>query len=52
MSVLKRGNSYCVRFYPFGELINVKTSARTKQEAKRVEATILTACRAGDYRGS
>lgn len=51
MSILKRGKGYTLRIRPFGELINVKTSARTKQEAKQAEMAILTACRAGDYRG-
>ncbi len=51
MSILKRGKSYTIRFRPFGELINITTSARTKQEVKLLEAAILTACRAGDYRG-
>ena len=50
MSVLKRGKIYYLRIRPFGELINVRTSATSKSEARQLEMGVLTACRSGDYR--
>lgn len=50
MSSLKRGKFYYLRIRPFGELINVRTSATSKSEARQLEMAVLTACRAGDYR--
>lgn len=50
MSVLKRGKSYYLRIRPFGELINVRTSAGSKSEARNIEMGVLTACRSSDYR--
>jgi len=50
MSVLKRGKVYYLRFRPFGAQINVRTLAGTKNEARRVEMSILVACRSGDFR--
>jgi integrase len=50
MSILKRGKNYYLRIRPFGELINVKTSAQSKSEARNIERAVLTACRAGDFR--
>ena len=51
MAVRKRGNSYSLRIRPFGEEIGISTPAKTKQEAKRIEMALMTACRSGDYRG-
>jgi integrase len=50
MSILKRGKHYYLRVRPFGELINVKTSAQSKSAARDIERAVLTACRAGDFR--
>lgn len=50
MSVLKRGKIFYLRIRPFGELINVRTSATSKSEARQQEMAVLTACRGGDYR--
>lgn len=52
MSVVKRGKKfYSLRIRPFGELVNVRTSAITRAEARSIEMAVLTACRSGDYRG-
>ncbi len=50
MSILKRGKTYYLRIRPFGELINVRTSALSKSEARGIEMALLTACRSADYR--
>jgi hypothetical protein len=51
MAVKKRGKVYYLRIRPFdGKLINVKTMAQSKQEAMRIERSILTALGSGDYR--
>ena len=50
MSVLKRGKIYYLRVRPFGELVNVRTPATSKSEARQLEMGVLTACRSGDYR--
>ncbi len=50
MSTLKRGKTYYLRIRPFGELINVRTSAGSKSEARNIEMSVLTACRSSDYR--
>lgn len=50
MSSLKRGKFYYLRIRPFGELINVRTSATSKSEARQLEMGVLTACRSGDFR--
>lgn len=50
MSILKRGKHYYLRVRPFGELINVKTSAQSKSAARDIERAVLTARRAGDFR--
>ena len=51
MAIAKRGKSYHVRFRPFGgEMIGLKTPARSKMEAKQIEMALITACRSGDYR--
>ncbi len=50
MSVLKRGKIFYLRIRPFKELINVRTSATLKSEARQMEMGVLTACRSGDYR--
>jgi len=48
--VKKRGKTYHLYFRPFGQkLVGIKTPARTKTEAKQIEAMILRACRTGDY---
>ena len=51
MSVKKRGKVYYLRIRPFdGKLINVKTMAQSKQEALKIERSVLTALGSGDYR--
>lgn len=50
MAIRKRGSVYHLRIRPFGEEIGVATAASTKQEARRIEMAIMTACRSGDYR--
>lgn len=51
MAIAKRGKTFHIRFRPFGaEVIGLKTTARSKTEAKHIEMAILTACRSGDYR--
>jgi integrase len=50
MSVLKRGKIYYLRIRPFRDLINVRTSAKSKSGARQMEMAVLTACRSGDYR--
>ena len=51
MAIAKRGKTFHIRFRPFaGEVIGLKTTARSKTEAKHLEMAILTACRSGDYR--
>ncbi len=50
MSILKRNKTYYLRIRPFGELINVRTSALSKSEARNIEMALLTACRSADYR--
>jgi hypothetical protein len=51
MALRKRGPVYHLRIRPFGEEIGVATPASTKQEARRIEMAIMTACRSRDYRG-
>ena len=51
MAIRKRGSVYHLRIRPFGEEIGVTTPALTKQEARRIEMAIMTACRSSDYRG-
>jgi integrase len=50
MAIRKRGSVYHLRIRPFGEEIGVTTPASTKQEARRIEMAIMTACRSSDYR--
>lgn len=50
MAIRKHGSVYHLRIRPFGEEIGVATPASTKQEARRIEMAIVTACRASDYR--
>jgi hypothetical protein len=51
MAIAKRGKTFHIRFRPFGdEVIGLKTTARSKTEAKHLEMAILTACRSSDYR--
>lgn len=51
MSVTKRGKVFHIRFRPFDrKLITVRTPARTKSEAERIERMILTACQLMDFR--
>jgi integrase len=48
--VTKKGDFFYIRFRPFGRaVIDVKTPARSKTEAKRIESDLLTACRSGDF---
>lgn len=51
MSVAKRGKSYYLRIRPFGELVNVRTSAQSKTEARQIEMAVLVALRSGNYAG-
>jgi integrase len=51
MALRKRGQVYHLRIRPFGEEIGVATSATTKQEARRIEMAVMTACKSSDYRG-
>ena len=50
---VKRGKAYHLRIRPFGGkvLITVATPATTKEEAKRIEKAVLSACREGGYAG-
>lgn len=50
MSAIKRGKNFYLRIRPFGTLINVRSSATSKSEARQLEMGVLTACRSGDYR--
>jgi integrase len=51
MAIAKRGKTYHLRVRLFGgNVIGVKTPAKTKAEAKRIEMALMTACRSGDYR--
>jgi integrase len=50
MAIRKRGSVFHLRIRPFGAEIGVKTTASTKQEARRIEMAIMTACTSGDYR--
>jgi integrase len=50
VAIRKRGSVYHLRIRPFGEEIGVTTPASTKQEARRIEMAIMTACRSSDYR--
>ncbi len=51
MSVLKRGDAFYLRIRPFdNRLLNVRTPAQSKNEAKQIEMSVLVACRSGDYR--
>jgi integrase len=49
MSVTKRGDHYYLGIRPFGKLVQLRTSARSKTEARQVETVILMAIRANDY---
>jgi len=50
MAVVKRGKIYHLYIRPFfDKLITVKTSARSKTEAKQMELMLMSACRSGDY---
>jgi len=50
MAVKKRGKSLFIDFRPFREdRIGVKVNVDTKTEAKMIEASVLRACRSGDY---
>jgi integrase len=51
MAVKKRGKKWHFKIRIFGKEVGVVTQARLKSEAERTEMAILTACRAGDYRG-
>jgi integrase len=51
MAVKKRGKKWHFKIRIFGKEVGVVTQARLKSEAERIEMAILTACRAGDYRG-
>ncbi len=51
MAVVKRGKVYHLYLRPFGgKQITVRTSARTKTEAKQMEMALMSACRSSDYR--
>lgn len=51
MAITRRGKNYYLRIRPFGEeVIGVKTAAKSKTEARQIEAAVVTACRSGDYR--
>jgi len=51
MAIAKRGKTYHLRVRLFdGKVNGVKTPAKTKAEAKRIEMALMTACRSGDYR--
>ncbi len=50
MSIMTRSNDHYIYFRPFGdELIGLKTTAKSKREAKEMETMLLRACRTGDY---
>ncbi|MFH0957871.1 MAG: site-specific integrase, partial [Pseudomonadota bacterium] len=50
MAVVKRGQTWSLRFRPFGgDVIGLATLAKTKFEAQGIEREILLACRARDY---
>jgi integrase len=51
MSVIKRGKVFHLKIRPYGAQIMIATHAQTKTEAANIEAAILTALRAQDYRG-
>lgn len=51
MAVKKRGKKWHFKIRIFGKEVGVATTAKLKSEAERIEMGILTACRAGDYRG-
>ncbi len=52
MAVMKRGQSYYLRFQPLkgGKWIKLATDAKTKADAAAMEKAITLACRSGDYR--
>ncbi len=51
MAVVKRGKVYHLYLRPFGgKQITVRTSGRTKTEAKQMEGALMSACRSSDYR--
>jgi integrase len=50
MAVKSRNGHWYIYFYPFKvKKIGLKTDARTKNDAKHIEAMILKACRTGSY---
>ncbi len=50
MAVIKRGKVYSLATRPFGaKAVWVKTTARSKTEARQIEVELLKACRTGDY---
>jgi integrase len=50
MSIMTRSNDHYIYFRPFGdELIGLKTTAKSRREAKEMETMLLRACRTGDY---
>ena len=52
MAVKKRGKVFYLRIRPFdGKLMNVKTMAQSKVEARKIERAVLTGFGSGDYRG-
>jgi hypothetical protein len=53
MAVVKRKNGFFIYFYPFKtKKIGVALPNTVgKNQGKRIEAALITACRSGDYRG-
>jgi hypothetical protein len=50
MSIIEKGKTFYVKFRPFGTQIMLATRAKSRAEAKELEAALLTALRAADYR--
>ena len=50
MAVKKRGKKWHFKIRVFGKEVGVSTNAKLKQDAERIEMSLLTACRSGDYR--
>ena len=49
MAVKKRGKKWHFKIRVFGKEVGVSTNAKLKQDAERIEMSLLTACRSGDY---
>ncbi len=50
MAVIKRGKTYTLVIRPFGpKAVWIKTTAKSKAEAKQIEVELLKACRTNDY---